>query len=67
MVLAPYCGTHGSRVLLPAARILAVFNTTRGIHVAYRCWCDDVGIWKPDHLHEVEAPERTGEAARSSL
>lgn len=46
-MLAPFCDNRGARVLVPTSRILAVFNTSTGIHVAYRCWCDDVGIWRP--------------------
>jgi hypothetical protein len=54
-MLAPFCPTHGARVLVPPGRILAVFNTSTGIHVAYRCWCDDVGIWKTERKDAAQA------------
>ncbi|HEY8546395.1 MAG TPA: hypothetical protein VIL36_15155 [Acidimicrobiales bacterium] len=65
-MFAEHCPRHGTRVLLPPSRIVAIHNTPTGVVVTWRCWCGHVG--RTDHRTDQVAaagrPERR--AARAT-
>lgn len=44
-MFAPYCETHGSRVLLPMSAIEALVQGTNGLEAHFRCSCGSSGVW----------------------
>lgn len=46
MMFAPYCESHGSRVLLPTSAITALESTGRGMVAHFTCSCGETGVWK---------------------
>lgn len=60
-MLDPFCSTCGSRVLITAARVLAVHKTSTGNHVVFRCLCENIGVWKAPTLQDQAAAD--GETA----
>ncbi len=46
-MFAPYCPTHGSRVLLFDDNIERIVRTSNGLQIAYRCNCGYQGLWCP--------------------
>ena len=47
LMFAPYCPTHGSRVLLFDDNIERIVRTSTGLQIAYRCNCGYQGLWCP--------------------
>jgi hypothetical protein len=47
LMFAPYCPTHGSRVLLFDDNIERIVRTSKGLQIAYRCNCGYQGLWFP--------------------
>lgn len=47
-MFAPYCTSHGSRVLLPLAAIGAVVREDERLTVRFSCTCGAVGTWRPE-------------------
>lgn len=48
MMFAPYCPTHGSRVLLFSENIRAIRVEDHGFEVDYVCNCGYEGTWQPE-------------------
>jgi hypothetical protein len=46
-MFAPYCPSHGSRVLLFEENIERIVRTGDGLQIAYRCNCGYQGLWCP--------------------
>lgn len=46
-MFAPYCETHGSRVLLPVSNISAIARDGEGLIAWYSCTCGYAGTWRP--------------------
>jgi hypothetical protein len=40
-----YCPGHGSRVLPCTGNIERMDNSPHGIHVHWRCFCGETGVW----------------------
>lgn len=47
-MFAPYCESHGSRVLLTTESITALVSTDQGIVVHFVCSCGASGVWSAD-------------------
>lgn len=45
-MFAPYCETHGSRVLLPTTAITAIEQTDDGLVARFICDCGRAGVWR---------------------
>ena len=47
-MFAPYCESHGSRILLTIESITALVSTDQGVVVHFVCSCGASGVWSPD-------------------
>jgi len=45
-MFAPYCESHGSRILLPTSSITALIPTHDGIVAHFTCTCGRTGTWQ---------------------
>jgi hypothetical protein len=46
-MFAPYCETHGSRVLLSTDNITAMVQGESGLIAHFTCICGATGTWEP--------------------
>lgn len=54
-MFAPYCPTHGSRVLLFDDNIERIVRTSEGLQIAFRCNCGYQGMFCPGDFRTVVA------------
>lgn len=54
-MFAPYCPTHGSRVLLFEENIERIVRTGTGLQIAYVCNCGYQGLWCPGNSRTAAA------------
>lgn len=47
-MFAPYCKSHGSRVLMPVSSIYAIAKEGDSLVAWFSCTCGAVGTWRPD-------------------
>ena len=55
-MFAPYCTSHGSRVLLPTSAITALVRGMDGIEAQFICHCGARGVWKAYELSTSSSP-----------
>lgn len=54
-MFAPYCPSHGSRVLLFSESIISLERSSHGMRIRYRCTCGHQGVWDPCPEKAIDA------------